>query len=171
MFPRVYDEAKRFAETLTMTYYQTHKLDTKIVRIFNTYGPRLRTDDGRVISNFINQAINNQPLTVYGNGSQTRSFCYVSDMVEGIYQLMLSDINEPINLGNPHEMTIPEIAQKILRLTESKSALSYKTLPQDDPKVRRPDISNANTCLRWEPGISLDEGLSRTIAFFRLELD
>ncbi len=167
----VYDEAKRFAEALTMAYHQVHKLDTKIARIFNTYGPRMRADDGRVISNFISQAISNQPLTVYGNGSQTRSLCYVSDMVEGIYRLMLSDINEPINLGGTQEITILELAQEILKLTASKSTISYKALPQDDPKVRRPDISKAKTCLGWESKVSPEEGLIRVIEWFRLQLD
>jgi len=163
----VYDEAKRFAEALTMAYHRQHDIDTKIARIFNTYGPRMRKGDGRVIPTFINQALNNEPLTVFGDGSQTRSFCYVSDLVQVIYKLMLSNRNEPINLGNPLEITVKELADKIIRLASSKSEITYKPLPQDDPKVRRPDISKAKKLLGWQPQISLQEGLQKTIEWFK----
>lgn len=163
----VYDEAKRFAEALTMAYHRQHELDTRIARIFNTYGPRMRRDDGRVIPAFITQALNNEPLTVFGEGSQTRSFCYVSDLIQGIYQLMIPDINEPINLGNPHEITIKELARKVIESSGSRSRIAYEPLPQDDPKVRRPDISQASALLHWKPEVTLDEGLRKTIEWFK----
>ncbi len=162
-----YDESKRFAEAITMAYHRVHKLDTKIVRIFNTYGPKMRHHDGRVVPNFIFQALNNVSLTVYGKGSQTRSFCYIDDLVEGIYRLMLSKINEPVNLGNPNEFTIMQLAKLVLKLTGSKSKLILKPLPQDDPKQRRPDISKAKKLLGWKPAISLEEGLKKTISWFK----
>jgi len=163
----VYDEAKRFAEAMTMAYHYYHKIDTKIVRIFNTFGPRMRKDDGRVVPTFISQALEGKPLTVFGDGTQTRSFCYVSDMVEGIYKLLLSNINEPINLGNPQEMTVNEFANLILKLTKSKSKVIYKPLPVDDPKIRQPDITRAKELLNWSPKVSLDQGLQKTIDYFR----
>ena len=163
----VYDEAKRFAEALTMAYHRQHGIDAKIARIFNTYGPRMRKDDGRAIPTFINQALNNEPLTVFGDGSQTRSFCYVSDLINAIHKLMLSDINEPVNLGNPHEMTVKELAETVIKLTGSKSQIVYKPLPQDDPKTRRPDITKAQRLLGWQPEIPLDVGLRTTIAWFK----
>ena len=166
----VYDEAKRFAEALTMAYHRQHELDTRIARIFNTYGPRMRRDDGRVMPAFITQALNNEPLTVFGNGSQTRSFCYVSDLIQGIYQLMISDINEPVNLGNPEEITVKELAQKVIESSGSRSRIAYEPLPQDDPKVRRPDISQASTILHWKPEVTLDEGLRKTIEWFKKEV-
>lgn len=159
----VYDEAKRFAEAITMAYNNVHKLDTKIARIFNCFGPRMRQDDGRAIPNFIIQALANEPLTVYGDGTQTRSFCYIEDMVDGLYKLMLSKVNEPINLGNPTEVTILEIAKQIISMTGSKSKIEFKPLPVDDPKVRCPDITKAKKVLGWEPKISLEEGLKRTL--------
>lgn len=162
----VYDEAKRFAEALTLAYHRTHGVDTKIVRIFNTFGERMRHKDGRVIPNFVDQALNNEPLTVYGDGSQTRSFCYVSDLIEGIIKLMGSGLNEPVNIGNPNEMSILDIAKRIIELTGSKSELTYKELPENDPKVRRPDISKAKKELSWEPKVGLDEGLKRVIQYF-----
>jgi len=162
-----YDESKRFAEALTMAYRRAHKLDTKIVRIFNTYGPGMRPNDGRVIPNFISQALNNEPLTVYGRGEQTRSFCYVSDLVEGLYRLMKSPINEPVNLGNPGEFTIMQLAKIILKLTKSKSRIIFKTLPQDDPRQRQPDIAKAKKLLKWSPAVSLEKGLKKTIPFFK----
>lgn len=163
----VYDEAKRFAEALTMAYHRTHGVDTKIVRIFNTYGPRMRPNDGRAIPAFIPQALRHEPLTVFGDGSQTRSFCYVDDLIEGIYRLLLSDYHEPVNIGNPHEMTIRELAESIIRGTNSTSKIIEKPLPVDDPKVRQPDISRARSILDWEPKISLETGLQKTIAWFR----
>jgi dTDP-glucose 4,6-dehydratase len=163
----VYDEAKRFAEAITMAYHRYHNVNTKIVRIFNTYGPRMRIHDGRAIPEFINQALNNKDLTVFGNGSQTRSFCYVSDLVRGIYGLLMSDYNMPVNLGNPYEMTILEMADTILRMTGSKSKISYMPLPEDDPKVRQPDISRAKSILGWEPTVPLGEGLVKTIEYFK----
>lgn len=162
-----YDEAKRFAEALTMAYHRIHKLDTKIARIFNTYGPRMRKNDGRVVPNFITQALSNKPITVYGDGKQTRSFCYIDDLIDGIYKLMNSKMNEPVNLGNPKEHTILEFAEIIKKLTKSRSKIAFKKLPIDDPKVRCPDISLAKRKLNWEPKISLEEGLKRTIDFFR----
>lgn len=160
----VYDEAKRFAEALTVAYYRYHGIDTRIARIFNTYGPRMRPNDGRAVSNFINQALRNEALTVYGDGSQTRSFCFVSDLVEGICRLMGSDYHEPINLGNPNEMTILELAQKVLEITGKKNEIIFKPLPVDDPKVRRPDITKAKKILNWMPQVDLGEGLVKTIA-------
>ncbi len=162
-----YDEAKRYAEALTMAYHRIHSVDTKIARIFNTYGPRMRKDDGRVVPAFITQALNNEPLTVFGDGTQTRSFCYVSDLIEGLYRLLLSDVNEPVNLGNPQEYTILEFAKKVLEVTGSKSEISFKPLPEDDPKVRQPDISLAKKLLGWEPKVSLEEGLKRTVEWFK----
>ena len=163
----VYDEAKRYAEALTMAYHRQHGIETRIARIFNTYGPRMRQNDGRVIPNFITQALKNEPLTVFGNGSQTRSFCYVSDLVQAVYRLMLSDITDPVNLGNPHEMTVKELAETVIKLTGSKSQVAYKPLPQDDPKTRRPDITRAQRLLNWQPQIPLEEGLLKTIEWFR----
>lgn len=163
----VYDEAKRFAEALTMAYHRKYKLDTKIVRIFNTYGPRMRPNDGRAIPNFICQALSNKPLTVYGRGAQTRSFCYVDDLIEGIFRLSQSKINQPLNIGNPKETKLIDIARKIIKLTKSKSSICFKDLPQDDPKQRRPDIAKARKCLGWEPKIKLDYGLLKTIEWFR----
>ncbi len=163
----VYDEAKRFAEALTMAYHRVHHLDTKIARIFNTYGPRMRMNDGRAIPTFIVQALRNEPLTVYGDGSQTRSFCYITDMIEGLYRLMLADYHLPMNLGNPQEMTILELAELIIRLTGSRSRIEFRPLPQDDPKVRQPDISRARSILGWTPSVPIEEGLKETIADFR----
>jgi len=163
----VYDEAKRFAEAMTMAYHRYHGMDTRIVRIFNTYGPRMRPRDGRVVSNFIVQAINGEPLTVYGDGSQTRSFCYVSDEVEGIYRLFMSGDSNPTNIGNPVEFTVRELAEMVLELTGSSAPIVEKPLPEDDPKVRRPDISRARGMLGWEPSVALREGLEETIRYFR----
>jgi dTDP-glucose 4,6-dehydratase len=163
----VYDEAKRFAEAMVMAYHRFHGVDTRIVRIFNTYGPRMRPNDGRVVSNFIVQALRGEPLSVYGDGAQTRSFCYASDEVEGIYRLFMSDCNEPVNVGNPDEFSIRELADTVLELTGSTSSIARHPLPQDDPKVRRPDIGRARTVLGWEPRISLREGLALTIPYFR----
>lgn len=163
----VYDEAKRFAEAITLAYHRTHGIDAKIVRIFNTYGERMRVHDGRVVPNFIDQAVKGEPLTVYGDGSQTRSFCYVSDLVEGIYRLLESDLNEPVNIGNPLEMSILQFAEKIIEITGSASKIVYEDLPVNDPKVRRPDISKAKEKLGWEPVVALEEGLKRTIDFFK----
>jgi dTDP-glucose 4,6-dehydratase len=163
----VYDEAKRFAEALTMAYHRSHGVDTRIVRIFNTYGPRMRPGDGRVVSNFIVQALRGDPLTVYGDGSQTRSFCYVDDEVEGIYRLFMSDHAGPVNVGNPQEFTVLELAHAVIEITGSPSAIEYRPLPTDDPAVRQPHIELARTILDWEPAVSLQEGLRRTIPFFR----
>src|ERR1700761_7595123 len=163
----VYDEAKRFAEAMTMAYHRFHAMDTKIVRIFNTYGPRMRLRDGRVVPAFIGQALNNQPLTVFGDGSQTRSFCYVSDLIDGIYRLALSDFHEPVNIGNPREMTIKQFGEHIIRLTATKSKMENKPLPEDDPKVRQPDITRARKILGWEPKVDFEEGISKTIDYFR----
>jgi dTDP-glucose 4,6-dehydratase len=162
-----YDESKRFAEALTMAYHRVHKLDTKIVRIFNTYGPRMRHDDGRVVPNFIDQALKGKALTVYGRGRQTRSFCYIDDLIEGILRLMLSDQNLPINLGNPHEFTIRQLVKLVLKLTGSKSKVVYRKLPQDDPQQRQPDITKAKKLLAWKPLVRLEDGLERTISWFR----
>ncbi len=167
----VYDEAKRFAEALTMAYHRYHGVDTKIVRIFNTYGPRMRPNDGRAIPTFIPQALKNEPITIFGDGSQTRSFCYVDDLVEGIYRLLISDIHEPVNIGNPQEMTIKQMAETILKVTGSKSKLIYKPLPIDDPKVRQPNITRARTLLGWEPKIDLEQGLKKTIEWFKTQLN
>jgi len=166
----VYDEAKRFAEALTMAYHRQYGLDTKIVRIFNTYGPRMRIDDGRVVPNLITKALRGEPLTIFGDGSQTRSFCYISDLLEGIYRLLLSDINTPVNVGNPAEVTILELAQEILRLTGSKSTLLNQPLPQDEPRVRQPDISKANRLLGWQPEVQLTDGLVKTIEWFKAKM-
>lgn len=163
----VYDEAKRFAEALTMTYHRLYGLDTKIARIFNTYGPRMKKDDGRVIPTFIVQALGGKPLTIFGDGQQTRSFCCVSDLIEGINRLMLSDFIGPMNLGNPEELTIMELAEKILQITGSRSSLLFKPLPQDDPKQRRPDINRAQKILGWNPVVKLDVGLEQTINWFK----
>ena len=162
-----YDESKRFAEALTMAYHRTHNIDIRIARIFNTYGPRIRKNDGRSVPNFITQALSNKPITVYGNGKQTRSFCYISDMIDGIYKLMTSGINEPVNLGNPDEHTIMELAEIIKKLTHSKSKIMFKKLPVDDPHVRCPEIMRAREELKWEPKIGLKEGLSKTIGWFK----
>ena len=163
----VYDEAKRFAEAITMAYHRIHKLDTKIARIFNTYGPRMRLRDGRVVPAFIGQALIGQPLTVFGDGAQTRSFCYVSDLIEGIYRLSQSDYQGPVNIGNPAEFTILKFAEMILRLTGSKSCIVHEPLPEDDPKQRRPDITLAKKILGWEPKVNLETGLRKTIDYFR----
>jgi dTDP-glucose 4,6-dehydratase len=162
-----YDEAKRFAEAITMAYHRYHQVDTHIVRIFNTYGERMRLDDGRVVPNLMGQALRGEPLTVYGDGSQTRSFCYVSDLVDGIYRLLFADFHEPVNLGNPNEVSILEFAKEILELSGSKSKIEHKPLPQDDPKVRRPDITRAQKLLGWEPKVQRREGLKRTLEYFR----
>jgi len=162
-----YDEAKRFAEAMTMAYHRAHGLDTKIVRIFNTYGPRMRLEDGRVVPAFIGQALQGQPLTVFGNGSQTRSFCFVSDLIDGIYRLSQSNYHEPVNIGNPAEMTIYQFAEAILRITGSNLPIINKELPQDDPKVRQPDITLARKLLGWEPKVSFEEGIAQTVAYFR----
>jgi dTDP-glucose 4,6-dehydratase len=167
----VYDEAKRFAEAMTMAYHRYHRVDTRIVRIFNTYGERMRPGDGRVVSNFIVQALRGDPLTIYGDGSQTRSFCYVADEVDGIYKLFHSDRAELINIGNPNEFTIRELADIVLKETGSASAIETLPLPADDPKVRRPDISVARTVLGWEPQVSLREGIRRTLPYFRAQLE
>jgi len=165
----VYDEAKRFAEAMTMAYHRTHGVDVRIARIFNTYGERMRRDDGRAIPNFITQALAGEDLTVYGDGSQTRSICHVSDLIQGIYRLMQSDINTPVNLGNPVEMSMLELAGKIIELSGSRSRITFCQLPQDDPKVRLPDITKARTLLGWEPRVLPDEGLQQTIDWFRQE--
>ncbi len=166
----VYDEAKRFAEAMTMAYHRFHGLNTRIVRIFNTYGPRMRMRDGRVVPNFISQALRAEPLTVYGQGTQTRSFIYVDDLVRGIRRLIETDHHLPVNLGNPQEMTVLDFAKKVLELTGSKSPIVYQPLPQDDPQVRRPDISKARELLGWEPKVSLERGLSETIQYFRARI-
>jgi len=166
----VYDEAKRFAEAMTMAYHRYHGLDTRIVRIFNTYGPRMRMRDGRVVPNFISQALKGEPLTVYGQGQQTRSFQYVDDLVAGIQKLLAADHHLPVNIGNPHEMTVLDFAKKIIELTGSKSTIVYKPLPEDDPQVRQPDISKAKKILGWEPKVALEEGLVKTIDYFRAKL-
>jgi dTDP-glucose 4,6-dehydratase len=166
----VYDEAKRFAEAMTTAYHRYHGLNTKIVRIFNTFGPRMRIRDGRAVPNFIGQALRGEDITVYGDGSQTRSFCYVTDLVEGILRLMGAETNDPVNIGNPHEMTIAQIAESIIRLTGSRSQVVHRELPEDDPKVRQPDITRARTLLDWEPTVSLEDGLTRTIEYFKTKL-
>ena len=166
----VYDEAKRFAEAMTVAYHRFHNLDTKIVRIFNTYGPRMRIRDGRAVPAFMSQALLNQDVTVFGDGSQTRSFCYISDLVDGLIRLMHSKENDPINIGNPQEMTIEQIARQIIAMTGSTSKIIYKPLPMDDPKVRQPDITRARTLLGWEPKVSLEEGLGRTIDYFKTKV-
>ena len=165
-----YDEAKRFGEALTMAYRNEHGLDTRIVRIFNTYGPRMRLNDGRVVPAFISQALRNKPVTVFGDGTQTRSFCYCSDLIEGIYRLMMSSTREPVNIGNPNEMTMLEFAREIIRATGAKSKIVFRPLPKDDPRQRRPDITRARTLLDWEPRVPLSEGMEKTIAYFRGKL-
>jgi dTDP-glucose 4,6-dehydratase len=162
-----YDESKRFAEAITMAYHRVHKVDTRIIRIFNTYGPRMRILDGRVVPNFIYQALHNKPLTVYGKGTQTRSFCYIDDLIEGIYRVMLSKCNEPVNLGNPREFTILQLAKLLIKLTQTKSKIIYKPLPQDDPRQRKPDIARAKKILKWQPVVNLEDGLQKTIKWFR----
>jgi dTDP-glucose 4,6-dehydratase len=166
----VYDEAKRFAEAMTVAYHRYHGLDAKIVRIFNTYGPRMRVNDGRAVPAFISQALRNEDVTIFGDGTQTRSFTYITDLVDGIIRLMLSDLNEPVNIGNPAETTIEEIARTIVRMTGSPSRLVHRELPVDDPKVRQPDITRARTLLGWEPKVALEEGLTKTIDYFRRKL-
>ena len=166
----VYDEAKRFAEAMTMAYHRYHGLDAKIVRIFNTYGPRMRLRDGRAVPAFMSQALTGEDVTIFGTGRQTRSFCYVTDLVDGIIRLMESKENDPVNIGNPQEMTIEDIARMIIKLTGSKSKLVYRPLPEDDPKVRQPDITRARTLLGWEPKIGLEEGLTRTLEYFRTKI-
>jgi dTDP-glucose 4,6-dehydratase len=166
----VYDEAKRFAEAITMAYHRYHGLDTKIVRIFNTYGPRMRINDGRAVPTFIAQALRGEDVTIFGSGTQTRSFCYISDLVAGILKLMDSNLNDPVNIGNPHEMSIEEMARLIIRMTGSPSRVVFKPLPTDDPKVRQPDITRAQTLLGWEPTVPLEEGLTSTIEYFRRKM-
>ena len=166
----VYDEAKRFAEAMTTAYHRYHGVDTKIVRIFNTYGPRMRVKDGRAVPAFMSQALRNEDVTIFGHGDQTRSFCYVSDLVEGIIRLMESDLHEPTNIGNPHEMTIEEIARTIIRISGSRSQIVYRPLPEDDPKVRRPDITRARTMLGWEPKVPLEDGLLQTLEYFKTKV-
>jgi dTDP-glucose 4,6-dehydratase len=166
----VYDEAKRFAEAITMAYHRYHGLDTRIVRIFNSFGPRMRMNDGRAIPNFIRQALTGQPLTIYGDGSQTRSFTYIDDLVDGIWRLMQAPIHEPVNLGNPQEMTLLEAAKRVQRLAGTASQIVFMPLPQDDPRVRQPDITRARTLLGWEPRVDVDEGLAKTIEWFRAAL-
>jgi dTDP-glucose 4,6-dehydratase len=167
----VYDEAKRFAEAMTVAYHRYHGLDTKIVRIFNTYGPRMRVNDGRAVPAFISQALRNEDVTVFGDGSQTRSFTYITDLVDGIMRLMHSDANDPVNIGNPQELSLAELAKTIIRMTGSSSQLVYRPLPTDDPKVRRPDITRARAVLGWEPKVGLEEGLTSTIEYFRKKLE
>jgi dTDP-glucose 4,6-dehydratase len=166
----VYDEAKRFAEAITMAYHRTHGVDTRIIRIFNTYGPRMRPNDGRVVSNFIVQALRGEPITIYGDGSQSRSFCYVDDEVDGIFRLFMSNEHDPVNIGNPNEFTVRQLADMVLEATGSKSRIEVHPLPTDDPKVRQPDITRARTLLGWEPRIQVRDGLARTIEYFRTAL-
>jgi dTDP-glucose 4,6-dehydratase len=166
----VYDEAKRFAEAITMAYHRYHRIETRIVRIFNTYGPRMRVEDGRAVPAFFAQALRGEDVTVFGDGSQTRSLCYVSDLVDGIYRLMMSDVSDPVNVGNPRELTIRELAERIVALTGSRSRIVERPLPADDPKVRQPDVTRARTLLGWEPKVSLEEGLPRTLHYFRRKL-
>ncbi len=163
----VYDEAKRFAEAMTMAYHRTHGVNTHIARIFNTYGPRMRLDDGRALPNFMGQALRNEPLTIYGDGSQTRSFCYIDDLIEGLVRLAVTDFHEPVNLGNPNEVTIRQFAEEILHLSGSSSGIVFKPLPEDDPRIRRPDITRAQQLLNWSPKIDRTEGLRRTLEYFR----
>lgn len=165
-----YDESKRFAEALVMAYHRQHAIPTRIVRIFNTYGPRMRINDGRVVPAFISQALANQPITIFGDGKQTRSFCYYSDLIEGIYRLMMSESSDPVNIGNPHELTMLQFAEEIIKATGSKSKIVHKPLPQDDPKQRRPDITRAKKLLKWEPQVPLAEGLKSTIEYFRTKV-
>ena len=166
----VYDEAKRFAEAITMAYHRYHGVDTKVVRIFNTYGPRMRLRDGRVVPAFIGQALAGEPLTIFGDGSQTRSFCFVSDLIDGIFRLSKCDFHEPVNIGNPVEMTIKQFAEHILRITGSKHGIDYRPLPVDDPKVRQPDISRANKVLNWQPKVDFEIGIRETLEYFRSRL-
>ena len=166
----VYDEAKRFGEAITMAYHRYHGIDTRIVRIFNTFGPRMRLKDGRAIPAFMGQALTGAPITVFGDGSQTRSFQFISDLVEGLWRLMQAPVNDPVNIGNPQEMTLLELAKRIIRLTGSRSEIVFRPLPVDDPKVRQPDITRARTLLGWEPRVPLEEGLPRTLAYFRKKL-
>jgi dTDP-glucose 4,6-dehydratase len=166
----VYDEAKRFAEAITMAYHRIHGLDTRIIRIFNTYGPRMRLEDGRVVPNFVGQALRGEPLTVYGDGSQTRAFCYVTDLVDGMCRLLVSDETDPINVGNPQEMSIRQFAELINRLTGNRAGILYKPLPIDDPRIRQPDITRAETILGWAPAVPLEEGLASAIEYFRTKL-
>ncbi len=166
----VYDEAKRFAEAMTVAYHRYHGVDAKIVRIFNTYGPRMRVRDGRAVPAFISQALRNEDVTVFGDGRQTRSFTYITDLVDGILRLMESNVNEPVNIGNPREMTLEDLARAIIRMTESTSSIVYRPLPEDDPKVRQPDITRAKTLLGWEPKVALEHGLETTIAYFRTKI-
>jgi dTDP-glucose 4,6-dehydratase len=166
-----YDESKRFAESLVMAYHRQHGIDTKIVRIFNTYGPRMRLNDGRVVPAFIGQALKNKPLTVFGEGGQTRSFCYCSDLIEGIYRLMMSGVNDPVNIGNPVETTVLEFAREIIRATGSRSKIVFRPLPQDDPRQRRPDIGRAKKLLGWSPKVALEDGLVKTIDYFRGKIE
>jgi dTDP-glucose 4,6-dehydratase len=166
----VYDEAKRFAEAITMAYHRYHGVETRIVRIFNTYGPRMRVNDGRAIPAFMSQALTGQPLTVFGDGSQTRSVCYVDDLVDGIFKLLMSDIVEPVNIGNPNELTMLELAREIKEISGSDSEIEFKVLPEDDPKVRRPDITRATELLGWQPHVQRAEGLQRTLEYFRRKL-
>ena len=167
----VYDEAKRYAEAITMAYHNKHNIDVRIVRIFNTYGPRMRINDGRALPAFMCQALMDDPITIFGDGSQTRSFCYVDDLIDGIYKLLISDINYPVNIGNPNEISILDFAKEILSLTKSKSEIVFKELPINDPKVRRPDISKAKKLLKWEPKVSRAEGLKKVLEYFRNELE
>ncbi|MDB6171913.1 MAG: UDP-glucose 4-epimerase [Chthoniobacteraceae bacterium] len=167
----VYDEAKRFAEAITMAYHRYHHVDTKIVRIFNTYGPRMRLRDGRVVPALIGQALTGEPLTIFGDGTQTRSFCYVSDLIDGIYKLALSDFHEPVNIGNPREMTIQQFAEEIKRITQTTSEIEYRPLPVDDPKVRQPDITRAKSILHWEPKVAFEEGIRIAIEYFKTRLN
>ncbi len=167
----VYDEAKRFAEAITMAYHRYHHVDTKIVRIFNTYGPRMRLRDGRVVPALIGQALKGEPLTIFGDGTQTRSFCYVSDLIDGIYKLAMSDFHEPVNIGNPREMTIQEFAEEIKRITQTTSEIEYRPLPVDDPKVRQPDITRAKSILHWEPKVTFEEGIRIAIDYFKTRLN
>ena len=166
----VYDEAKRFAEAITLAYHRAHGVDTKIVRIFNTYGPRMRLHDGRAVPAFMSQALRGEDVTVFGDGTQTRSFCYVTDLVDGILRLMESDTHDPVNIGNPHELTIEQIARTIISLVGSTSRIVYRPLPQDDPKQRRPDITRARTLLGWQPQVDLEEGLAKTVGYFKSKL-
>jgi dTDP-glucose 4,6-dehydratase len=166
----VYDEAKRFAEAMTVAYHRYHGVDAKIVRIFNTYGPRMRVRDGRAVPAFISQALRHEDVTVFGDGSQTRSFTYISDLVDGIIRLMLSDVNDPVNIGNPREMTLKALAETIIRMTGSRSQIVYRPLPEDDPKVRQPDITRAKALLGWEPKVALEDGLKTTIEYFRTKI-
>jgi dTDP-glucose 4,6-dehydratase len=166
----VYDEAKRFAEAITMAYHRVHGVETRIVRIFNSYGTAMRVEDGRAIPAFFSQALRAEDVTVFGDGTQTRSLCYISDLVDGIFRLMSSDVSDPVNIGNPHELTIRQLAEKVIALTGSRSRIVTRPLPVDDPKVRQPDITRARTLLGWEPRVTLDEGLPRTLEYFKKKL-